>query len=68
MKEFLENADGVHLMNPHLGEFTLCGDSFDFQSTENLAPEMELKATRKRTVTCPKCITIIKGCRDVRTL
>ena len=30
-REFLENGEGVHIMN---GEFTLCGDSFDIAETE----------------------------------
>jgi hypothetical protein len=66
MIEFLENADGVHFMNPILGEFTLCGDSFDFQSTENLPPDMELVETQKRTVTCARCAALIIGVRRVR--
>jgi hypothetical protein len=63
MKEFRENADGVHLM---YGEFTLCGDSFDIADTEEGFEEGPLVKTRKRTVTCPKCVAHILHCRGVR--
>lgn len=64
MKEFLENKDGVHLMN---GEFTLCGDSFDIAETESDFEAGTLVATRKKIVTCPKCTAVILHCRGVRT-
>jgi hypothetical protein len=62
---FMENADGVHFMNSVQGEFTMCGDAYNFQETEGLSPEMKLKPTRKRTVTCPKCCQLIAACRGV---
>jgi hypothetical protein len=62
-KEFRENLDGVHLMD---GEFTVCGDSFDIADTEEDFKEGPLVETRKRTVTCPKCIARIIHCRGVR--
>lgn len=62
-KDFLQNGDGVHLM---YGEFTLCGDSFDIADTEKDFEEGPLVETRKRVVTCPKCIARIVHCRGVR--
>lgn len=64
MKEFRENDDGVHLM---YGEFTICGDSFDIAETESDFEDGSLVVTRKRIVTCPKCVAFITHCRNVRT-
>lgn len=61
-KQFLENKDGVHLM---LGEFTMCGDSFDIAETESDFEEGHLAETSKRVVTCPKCKAVIIHCRGV---
>lgn len=61
MKEFMENEDGVHLVN---GEFTLCGDSFDIGETVDAA--LQMRDTTKRTVTCPRCSEIVLLCRGVR--
>ena len=63
--EYLESKAGVHIMDPINYEFTLCGDSFDIRSTED-APELELKKTNKRIVTCPNCIIIIKYLRNIK--
>ena len=61
--DFVE-ADGlVHLMNPTLSEFTLCGDAFDLDAIE---PGYEQRVTQRRTVSCPNCAAIILGCRGVR--
>ena len=59
---FAENGDGVHLM---MGEFTLCGDSFDIGTTEGEECG-DLMPTKKRTVTCANCAAIIEECRGVR--
>ena len=66
-KEFVENADGVHLMSPHQGEYTLCGDAFDMASASGgeHGQEFDFKPTRKRVVTCERCSTIINHCRGV---
>ena len=64
-REFGENADGVHLMN---GEYSLCGDAFDVGSGGLPGDEeTDIVQTSKRTVTCPRCINIIRICRGVRT-
>jgi hypothetical protein len=62
MKEFMESAEGVHLM---MGEFTLCGDSFDIGETE-ADPESALIDTKKKVVTCPRCISVIRHVRGVK--
>lgn len=65
-KEFMENKKGVHAM---YGEFTLCGDAFDIAEA-NWDPEYEdgeLKETKKKIVTCPDCISLIKYCKSLRT-
>lgn len=61
---FLESEEGVHVIHPHLGDFTLCGDSFDIGVTQDDAPS--LKQTNKKVVTCPLCILIIKGCKNIK--
>ncbi len=58
-----EDDDGVHLV---LGEFTLCGDAFDGWQSEPDWEGGELRATRKRTVTCPRCVRIIRECKAAR--
>lgn len=62
MKEFMESSEGVHVM---MGEFTLCGDSFDIGETED-EPDSALVHTKKKIVTCPRCIDVIKHVRGVR--
>lgn len=61
-KEFMENAEGVHLM---WGEYTLCGDAFDIEAVESDSAGNPVP-TRKRTVTCKRCARIILECRGVR--
>lgn len=63
-RQFTENGLGVHLMSPLEGEYTLCGDAFDNEFGGSAG---EAKATTKRVVTCPRCITVITECRGVRT-
>lgn len=59
---FMENTDGVHLMNPLNNEYTLCGDAFDCGSEKEIN---SLKDTNKQSVTCSRCLEIIKLCRDL---
>jgi len=61
-KEFAENEDGVHAM---WGEFSICGDAFDIDAVSDEVGA--LKRTTKKTVTCPRCIEIIKYCKSLRT-
>ena len=69
--ELFENEDGVHLL---IGDYALCGDGFEGQPAyyDELyeAPgEMELgemRPTNERTVTCPRCVSIIVQCRGIR--
>lgn len=61
--KFLENAEGIHLMH---GEHTLCGDAWDAPETEADWEAGPFRKTTKRTVTCPRCIAIIRLCRYVR--
>lgn len=63
MAEFVEADGDVHVMNPDLAEFTLCGDAFDLDAVE---AGYEQKPTRKRRVTCGRCARIILGVRDVQ--
>lgn len=63
MPDFAETPNGICVMNPIMGEFTLCGDAFDLFTDE---PEYEQRATNRRTVTCPQCSTIILSLRGVR--
>ena len=59
--EFSENDDGVHLQ---YGEFSLCGDAFDISAVTDEIDD--LAHTKKRTVTCERCIAIIRYCRGAR--
>jgi hypothetical protein len=63
-RQFVEAEGLVHLVNPVLGEFTLCGDAFDLGSD---IADYEWKETNRRTVTCSSCARIIRECRSVRT-
>ena len=67
MTEFTENADGVHLMSPIHSEYSLCGDAWDLNVLDDMGDDMQMRPTRKRTVTCADCIRIIQACRGVRT-
>lgn len=64
MADFVEADGDIHVMNPIMAEFTLCGDAFDLGSDED---GYEQKPTKRRTVTCPKCAEIIRTVRGVRT-
>lgn len=64
MADFVEADGEVHIMNPSMAEYTLCGDAFDLGSDE---PGYEQKPTKRRTVTCPKCAKIVIGVRGIRT-
>lgn len=61
-KQFGENNEGVHLMH---GEFAVCGDAFDVDIFDETATRME--PTKKRVVTCERCIAVIELCRGART-
>ena len=67
-KTFVENSDGVHLMGALSGEYTLCGDSFDMAETSDgkYGEDMILRATKEKTITCPRCAEIVLACRGVR--
>lgn len=62
----MENVDGIHLMSPVQGEYTICGDAFDGGSGIGESDLTEMHETEKTTVTCPKCVAVILGCRGVR--
>lgn len=64
MAEFVEAEGLVHVTNPTLAEFTLCGDAFDLSSD---VAGYAWTATKRRTVTCPSCVEIIRYVRPVRT-
>ena len=65
MKEFTENAQGVHLMNARQGEHSVCGIAFDAGSSGN-CDEGDLIPTNKTVVTCSNCIMEILNCRGVK--
>jgi hypothetical protein len=60
---FVEAEGAVHLLNPIMADFTLCGDAFDLASD---VEGYEQTPTRRRTVTCGGCAAIIRECRGVR--
>lgn len=63
MREYVETADGVHLVSPIGGsEHTLCGDAFDNKFDEQLG----WKKRSARALTCAKCVAIVLHCRNVR--
>jgi hypothetical protein len=60
-REFMEDQEGVHLMNR---EHTLCGLAFDaFESGD---AESKLVPTTRRAITCQECANVIKLCRRVQ--
>jgi len=66
---YVENGDGVHVMGPTEiagGEYTLCGDAFDIAETERDFEPGPFRSTKKRIVTCPACVAIIKQCRGIK--
>lgn len=64
VKCFMENSQGVHLMNAIGGsEHSVCGDSFDAGSESD---GEDMWDTDKKVVTCPECIAEILNCRNVR--
>lgn len=64
MAELVEAEGMIHAINAARGEYTLCGDAFDLGSD---VPGYEQRTTRQKVVTCPECVTIIRGVRGVRT-
>ncbi len=77
MADFYENENGVHYIGPW-SDYMLCGDAVDgllsnWQhgiSEEDTPLAMNdfraMEPSKKRVVTCPKCIIMIKHCRGVR--
>ena len=63
--QFVEAEGAVHVINPIMGEFTLCGDAFDLGSDVS---GYEWKVTTKRTVTCAPCSVIVRRLRGVRAI
>lgn len=62
--KFKHNHDGVHVF---YGEFTLCGDAFDAPDSEKeVGLRSPFEDTESKTVTCPKCVALIKFCRGIR--
>lgn len=61
MSKFVEAEGLIHLC---YGEFTLCGDAFDLASDE---PGYEWRETKKKVVTCTRCILWVEICCGVRT-
>ena len=57
---FVVNALGVHLVGQ--AEYTLCGDALEGDPPNGLE---ETWKSHMRTVTCPRCIEVIKLCRGV---
>lgn len=55
-----------HLMNDaegQQGEFTLCGIAFDGDAT---SPGLNAQHKNSGSVTCKKCLSIIKLCKSVK--
>ena len=60
--ERIEDAKGVHIM---LVEYTLCELASDAHESGN-SEDGPLMQTKKRTVTCPDCVNIIRQCKAAR--
>lgn len=60
--QFVETPKGVCIVNPVMGEFTLCGDAFDLSSDE---PGYEWTVTKSRCATCELCVAIVVDVRNV---
>ncbi len=63
VRQFMEDDNGVHVMND---EHTLCGDALDAWLSERDWEDGEMKETKKKTVTCQKCIAIIVMLKGIR--
>lgn len=64
-KQRVEFEGDVHLVGLP-GDFTLCGVAHDAEHTVDDA-SLHWQPTKKRTVTCPACVRLIKHCRNVPT-
>lgn len=60
--DFVEAEGRIHLLNPIMSEFTLCGDAFDLNSDE---PGYAWSAPTRRCVTCKLCAKVVMTCRGV---
>lgn len=63
-KHFVEAEGFVHLVSVNNSEYTLCGDAFDLGSE---VQGYEWRETKRRSVTCSRCIREILNCRGART-
>jgi hypothetical protein len=64
-KADLVEAEGmVHVVNMTMAEYTLCGDAFDLNSDER---GYEWREPSRRTVDCPRCVTIVRSVRGLHT-
>ena len=68
VKNFEENSEGVHLMNPNNDEFSMCGDAQDIDSvTDRIDGNLKaFRPTSSTTVTCRRCIAVIECCHGVK--
>ena len=57
-ERLMENKDGVHFMGLD-GEHAVCGDAFDIGSEEGFET---MTLTRKKIVTCEKCLEFLDHC------
>lgn len=57
--EFVENKDGVHLVEVVDSEYTLCGQGLAGTETDH-------RDTHKKVVTCPDCIAYLKALSTVK--
>ena len=62
--QFVKYDGAVHMLNPAMSEYTLCGHAFDISAVDHERGESE--PSKSRSVTCVTCISVINGCRGVR--
>ena len=68
MKYCLTTDGDVHLVNALNSEFTLCGDAWDIDQTEDRIDGAGHghKPHARGPVTCPRCAKVILACRGIR--
>lgn len=64
MQLFMENEEGVHVMQGGGGEYTACGDAIDINAVDSTIDRMV--PTTKKVVTCQRCIEVVKYFRGIR--